>query len=509
MAGVEVTFCVVNTRAARAAACAASTRSRREREQLPFETEVLVLDNASSDGSAGAARGASGRRRGRSRSSSGAARPRTTRALLQRARGRYALLLNEDSELLPGRDRRAARGAARPTRAPARRARGCCAPTAASQPSRVALPDAGDRAGVGAAVVHRWTDRAEPRRAHARASTGRSRAALLVRRRGGARDRLVRPALLRLLRRGRLLQAPARRRLGDAVRPRGDGDPPRAALDRRRCPSGGSSSSRATATATCASTTRRGAAAARALADGLDLRAARRSRRSCCPATTRSATGATSPRRCVPERGEGLREAAAEYNRAAGGCRGARRASSRRRVGRSSRRTEAARRAAAAGIAGRAPARREPGQPAPSVGSSRSPATADAGDHGDRARRSGPTRTGTANRRRVSRCSDDEHRQVARRTARSPAPAMPERLDEHDAAATTLTTRPATAAGNVRVVTRARPAIVTKHEEEAVQRPAERDPGQRLVGVGRSRGGRQQVDDPAAEQRRSRRRRAP
>ncbi len=52
----------------------------------------------------------------------------------------------------------------------------------------------------------------------------------------------------------------------------------------------------------------------RAAADRVDLRAARRSPRSCCPATTRAATGATSPRRCAP-RGEGLREAASEHNR--------------------------------------------------------------------------------------------------------------------------------------------------------------------------------------------------
>src|SRR6185436_2913407 len=72
-----------------------------EREALPFETEVLVLDNASADGSAGAARRhpavtdviALHQRRGKGENDT---------ALLQRARGRYALLLNEDSELRPG-----------------------------------------------------------------------------------------------------------------------------------------------------------------------------------------------------------------------------------------------------------------------------------------------------------------------------------------------------------------------------------------------------------------------
>lgn len=68
---------------------------------LPFATEVLVLDNGSRDGSAEAARAhpavdeviALTERRGKALNDS---------ALLQRARGRYALLLNEDSELLPG-----------------------------------------------------------------------------------------------------------------------------------------------------------------------------------------------------------------------------------------------------------------------------------------------------------------------------------------------------------------------------------------------------------------------
>jgi len=68
---------------------------------VPFETEVLVLDNASQDGSADAARAHPAvtevirldRRRGKAENDS---------AVLQRARGRYALMLNEDSELLPG-----------------------------------------------------------------------------------------------------------------------------------------------------------------------------------------------------------------------------------------------------------------------------------------------------------------------------------------------------------------------------------------------------------------------
>jgi GT2 family glycosyltransferase len=74
---------------------------QREREAVPFATEVLVLDNGSEDGSAEAARAhpavdqvfAPERRRGKATNDS---------ELLQRATGRYALLLNEDSELQPG-----------------------------------------------------------------------------------------------------------------------------------------------------------------------------------------------------------------------------------------------------------------------------------------------------------------------------------------------------------------------------------------------------------------------
>ena len=73
----------------------------RERERLPFESEVLVLDNGSRDGSAQAARAHPAvsetieldRRRGKAENDS---------QLLRRARGRFALLLNEDSELQMG-----------------------------------------------------------------------------------------------------------------------------------------------------------------------------------------------------------------------------------------------------------------------------------------------------------------------------------------------------------------------------------------------------------------------
>jgi len=52
---VEVSFCVVNTEQ-RELLVRCLDAIAAERETLPFATEVLVLDNASNDGSAGAAR---------------------------------------------------------------------------------------------------------------------------------------------------------------------------------------------------------------------------------------------------------------------------------------------------------------------------------------------------------------------------------------------------------------------------------------------------------------------
>jgi GT2 family glycosyltransferase len=97
---VEVSFCVVNTEQRELLGRCLDAIAA-ERERLAFETEVLVLDNASGDGSATAASRhpvapeviALARRRGKGENDT---------ALLQRARGRYALLLNEDSELQPG-----------------------------------------------------------------------------------------------------------------------------------------------------------------------------------------------------------------------------------------------------------------------------------------------------------------------------------------------------------------------------------------------------------------------
>ena len=97
---VELTFCVVNT-AQRELLVRGLDAIARERAALAIATEVLVLDNCSGDGSAEAARAhpavdevlALDRRAGKAENDS---------TLLARAGGRFALLLNEDSELLPG-----------------------------------------------------------------------------------------------------------------------------------------------------------------------------------------------------------------------------------------------------------------------------------------------------------------------------------------------------------------------------------------------------------------------
>ena len=97
---IELSYCVVNTEQRQLLRYCLDAIAR-ERAAVPFETEVLVLDNASRDGSAGAARAhgatteviALEQRRGKGENDT---------TLLRRARGRYCLLLDDDSELEPG-----------------------------------------------------------------------------------------------------------------------------------------------------------------------------------------------------------------------------------------------------------------------------------------------------------------------------------------------------------------------------------------------------------------------
>lgn len=100
---VDLSFLIVNT-AQRELLVRGLDAVAGEREALTaagVSTEVLVLDNASGDGSVGAARAhptvdgviVNDRRRGKAENDT---------QLLQRADGHYGLLLNEDSELQPG-----------------------------------------------------------------------------------------------------------------------------------------------------------------------------------------------------------------------------------------------------------------------------------------------------------------------------------------------------------------------------------------------------------------------
>ena len=95
----ELSYCVVNTNGrAFLLACLAAIEAT---HPAGVEREILVLDNASTDGSAAAVRGLEGdielieneRPAGKAANDS---------LLMERAVGRYCLLLNEDSELKPG-----------------------------------------------------------------------------------------------------------------------------------------------------------------------------------------------------------------------------------------------------------------------------------------------------------------------------------------------------------------------------------------------------------------------
>jgi len=97
---VELTYCVVNTEQRQLLSYCLDAIAR-ERASVDFATETLVLDNASHDGSVQTARAhdattaviALDERRGRGEN---------TTELVRRSRGRYCLILNEDSELEPG-----------------------------------------------------------------------------------------------------------------------------------------------------------------------------------------------------------------------------------------------------------------------------------------------------------------------------------------------------------------------------------------------------------------------
>jgi N-acetylglucosaminyl-diphospho-decaprenol L-rhamnosyltransferase len=180
--GVEVSFCVVNTQQ-RELLVRCLDAVAAERAALPFETEVLVLDNASTDGSAGAARHhptvtevvALEQRRGKGENDS---------HLLQRSRGRYCLLLNEDSELRPGATAKLHQALVDHPEAAAAGAK-LLRPSGVVQPSAWRFPSPGT-ALVGALFLHRLLT-VQSRGRHMRTVDWAQSAALLVRR-DAARD---------------------------------------------------------------------------------------------------------------------------------------------------------------------------------------------------------------------------------------------------------------------------------------------------------------------------------
>jgi GT2 family glycosyltransferase len=174
---VEVSFCIVNTDQ-RELLLRCLDAVAREARELPFETEVLVLDNASSDGSAGAARRheivtdviALEQRRGKGENDS---------ALLQHSRGRFCLLLNEDSELLPGATA-ALHAALQDRRDAAAAGAQLLRPDGAVQASAWRFPTP-VTAFVGALFLHRWFT-VQSRGRHTRDVHWAQSAALMVRR---------------------------------------------------------------------------------------------------------------------------------------------------------------------------------------------------------------------------------------------------------------------------------------------------------------------------------------
>ena len=150
---VELSFCVVNT----------EQRELLVRclDAIAAERERAALRDRGAGPRQRLARRLGGRRapprRWRPRSSRSSAAPgkgENDTALLKRARGRYALLLNEDSELRPGRGRRRCATRWRSATTPRPPARACCAPTAPPQPSAWRFPTPAT-ALVGALFLHK------------------------------------------------------------------------------------------------------------------------------------------------------------------------------------------------------------------------------------------------------------------------------------------------------------------------------------------------------------------
>ena len=141
---MELSYCVVNTNGRELLlACLEAIR----RTHPPgLEHEILVLDNASDDGSAEAVRGAISREVSRSiERDRRAGQAENNSLLLREARGALCLLLNEDSELLDGAARELLDALGADPRGRGRRARSCVDPDGGPHPLRLAVSRASAR----------------------------------------------------------------------------------------------------------------------------------------------------------------------------------------------------------------------------------------------------------------------------------------------------------------------------------------------------------------------------
>ena len=206
------------------------------------EFEVLVLDNASTDGTAAAVSERFGdSRRAASRSTGRRGKAENDSALMSRGARELVPAAERGLRADAGSGRRPARRTPARSARRASRARASYPPGGAPQPSAWRFP--GVRAALaGAVFAAPPAHRAEPRRADAGGglgAVGRDAGAT----RGVRAGRPARPRLLRVLGRGRLAAARPRCRLVGPVRARRDDHAPRAALARHRVAGAGSSSS--------------------------------------------------------------------------------------------------------------------------------------------------------------------------------------------------------------------------------------------------------------------------
>ena len=167
-----LSYCVVNTNGREDLLACLEAIERTH--PAGVEREVLVLDNASEDGSAEAVRAL--RRRDppdRAGAAAGKARERLDPAA-RGAAARYCLLLNEDSELRPGAAAALVAALEADPQAAAAAARSCSTPTASRSPAPGASP-ASARRSPGPLFLHRRLT-VQSKGARPAGSTGPSRA---------------------------------------------------------------------------------------------------------------------------------------------------------------------------------------------------------------------------------------------------------------------------------------------------------------------------------------------